>query len=634
MKKYLRSQLLFSSPWLLAAAAGLLVIIIVTFAFHNYRLEKRLMSMAMLQKADTLIQAVRSGARFTYLADLKKNFLDSESWQEHVQRFIDHLVDDRQIKNIILIDQQGGIIAHNKKNKVGEILQGSEDIAASFPVVSDSMLHTAILTDAEGQRVMRTIRPYMPLVKRKPNFFMHHMRHGRRQGLLFSQILMAEEFFRDLGGHVPTAPDKEADQYYILVDLDMAQFDKTLGRLQVQIVMLSAAMLLVGVAGWFSLSVVQGYRVSQKTLDEMQAFTALLVSSLPIGVIATTRRGKITNWNQTVTDITEIQKGKAMGKFPEDILPLPLSVFFRSKSQPSTREELGEKEIRLVSGERESVLLCRLVDIYDKKRSYMGKMLLLTDISEVKMLEEKMRESERLAAIGKMAGGVAHEVRNPLSSIKGLSLVLQNSFLPESREYETAGLLVQETERMNRAITEMLSFTTPISLKTELVDLGALLEKELKLLEHELDENNIETTLDVADDLLPIPGDLDRLTQVIMNILLNSVQAMNETGGKLAVSAANSRDRQKIVVKITDTGRGMDKDVLAQVFYPYFTTKKKGTGLGLAISQKIVSEHKGTLSVESEKGQGTTVHLLLPAGRDEGGLRGEASETRVITPCE
>ncbi len=223
-----------------------------------------------------------------------------------------------------------------------------------------------------------------------------------------------------------------------------------------------------------------------------------------------------------------------------------------------------------------------------------------------------MRESEKLAAIGKMAGGVAHEVRNPLSSIKGLALLLKNKFVAGSKERDTAQLLIQETERMNRTITEMLSFSRPTSLCLQPVDVPRLLEKEIELIQAETLENNIEVSLATKEDLKQIKGDKDRLTQLLMNILLNSIQAMPE-GGVITIEAENSGSGDFVQLTISDTGIGMAESVLSQVFYPYFTTKQQGTGIGLAISQKIILDHNGSIAIASQPGKGTVVTMQLPS---------------------
>lgn len=604
LTSFLRSRFLYASPWLLTAAAGLLIIIIVTFAFHNLRLEKRLMTNAMMQKAATLIKAVQSGARASYLADVRNNFWESDPWHSHVQKVIDHLVEDTDIMEIALFDEQGSILAHSDQQRIGTKRSLDSEMFHSESEAEESKVYISILPQKEGGRVFvaeKRIRPILVGGMRKPT---HHHERGM--------------FFFDRKRQRPPAMgmfferSKSSRPFFLLVGLDMHEYEQTLGRLRLQIVILSLAMLLVGLAGWFSLSMVQGYRVSQKTLNAIQAFTSLLITTLPVGIIATDKSGRIATWNQAVDNITGISDTEALGKKPHEILPPALAVFFDDAPRRHHPAADDEQEVRLADRYPPLVLLCRLIQIYDNNKVCVGDVLLLSDISKVKRLEQKMRESERLAAIGRMAGGVAHEVRNPLSSIKGLGLLLKNSFLPGSKEHDTADLLIQETDRMNRTITEMLSFTRPSSLSLQPVDVRQLLEKEIELIRAESEDNAIAIELRVQEGLRHVHGDKDRLTQVLMNILLNSIQAMPD-GGSLSLEAESVEQGEWVQIIIRDTGQGMDEAILAQVFYPYFTTKKKGTGIGLAISQKIILDHGGTITVASEAGQGTTVTLLLPA---------------------
>jgi two-component system sensor histidine kinase HydH len=382
-----------------------------------------------------------------------------------------------------------------------------------------------------------------------------------------------------------------------------------------QIFMLSLAMLFVGLGGWFSLSAVQGFRVSQKTLDDMQAFTSLLIAKLPVGVIATDVHGYVTTWNQTITRLTGLDRSGATGRHPEDVLPEQLAKFFKADDPLQVDCKEGrEVGVRLRFGERRCELLCHPLTIVDSQQHYLGKVLLISDVTEIRSLEQRMRENERLAAVGRMAGGVAHEVRNPLSSIKGLALLLKNKFSEGSKEQATAELLIQETERMNRTITEMLNFTRPSVLHLERVDLGRLLERSVTLIRAETIDNQIATSLEVAPDLQPVLGDADRLQQVLMNVLINAMQAM-DNGGSLTIILNNREEAGEVELKIRDTGPGIASDLLSQVFYPYFTTKQAGTGLGLAISQKIIADHGGSIELESESGVGTTVIIHLPMWR-------------------
>jgi len=608
LKKFNRPAYIFSSPWLLAAAAGLLIMIVVTFAFHNLRLEERLMTNAMLQKASTLMRVIHSGSRASFLNDLRKDYWNNESWTVHVQRVIDHLSEDPDLRFLSLVDAKGKVIAHSDHARVGANEPLPEKKGNQTASEEQPQMAYSIQALREYGRVFETVRqfspafpaimptPMRPLREGQPGFFLHE--HEERRPML-----------RLYPEGIPTS-----EQYFVVVGLDMKEFDRTLGRLRMQIFMLSLAMLLVGLGGWFSLSAVQGFRISQKTIEDIQAYTSLLIAKLPVGVIATDAAGRITTWNQAIADLLGLGRSAAAGKRPTEVLPEPLAAFFQPSDQPDDEPAAAPREssVRLTVGARRCELLCHPLTITDSEQQFMGRVLLISDVTEIRSLEQRMRENERLAAVGRMAGGVAHEVRNPLSSIKGLALLLKNKFPAGSREQDTADLLIQETERMNRTITEMLSFTRPSALHLGRVDLGRLLTRSLDLIRAEAAENGIATVLEAQPDLPSVLGDVDRLQQVVMNVLLNAIQAM-EQGGKLTVALSARAEGRTVELRISDTGQGIEADLLPQVFYPYFTTKQGGTGIGLAISQKIIADHGGSIEMESELGQGATVIIQLPA---------------------
>lgn len=610
LKRIRTRSFMFSSPWLLAAAAGLLIMIVVTFAFHNLRLEERLMTNAMLQKAGTLMRVLHSGARASHLNDLRRDFWNNDPWNVHVQRVIDHLGEDPELCFVALVDGLGKVIAHNNHAKVGVVEPLMVDEKQLEVTEDQPQITYKIENNTDFGRVFVAVRLFTPLFPTLAPLPIRPSGEGRKEG--------RDPFFNGPEGDRPLFrmhPEKmpPGAPFYVVVGMDMKEFDRTVGRLRMQIFMLSLAMLLVGFGGWFSLLTVQGFRVSQKTLDDVQAFTSLLIAKLPVGVIAVDGSGRITTWNSAVSKLTGIDKNVALGKQPKEILPEQLSAFFSAAEEVCSDDSADRTEIgvRLVLSDKRCELLCHSLIITDTEQQYMGKVLLISDVTEIKSLEQRMRESERLAAIGRMAGGVAHEVRNPLSSIKGLALLLKSKFQVGSKEQTTADLLIQETDRMNRTITEMLSFTRPSALKLAPVDLADLLGRSLELIKVEAMENRVTAKLDVQPGLTPILGDVDRLQQVVMNVLLNALQAM-ENGGALTVKLTNTTDRQGIELRISDTGVGVSAELLSQVFYPYFTTKPSGTGIGLAISQKIVADHGGTIDMESEAGKGTTVIIHLP----------------------
>ncbi len=597
-------------------ATGLLVLIIVIFTVNNIQREKRLMTRALIQKAGTLMRIVNSGSRSSFFADFRRGMHLTNPWSDHVQRVISHVAEATDIRYLTVIDEAGEIVAHTDLQQIGGTFHIPFSELQSFVEIHElKRVHYHIVPGSGKKRIFEAVRPFVPLRPFSPN-------SPFRSWLKFKDSFSFEngQFprFHNRLHHVHDFdPDK---QYIIVVGLTMDGYDSAIKKLYFQAFGLSIVMLLVGCGGWLSLTAVQGYRVSQQTLGDMRAFTGLLISKLPVGIIATDRDGRIKTCNAAAVEIVKMEADKILGRNPGKILPDDLSRFFEIEDESSsvdTSIPAGTGvEIQFSNGDSTLILGCRVLQIADSDGGHRGRVLLLTNLTDLKNLEKKISQHERLAAIGKMAAGVAHEVRNPLSSIKGLALLLKGKFAGESKERKTAGLLIQEVDRLNRAITELLSFTRPAALDLQEVDVGELLRKELQLIEADINKLGVSVKCEIEADLKPITADLDRLNQVFLNLLLNSLQAMRE-GGILGIKAENSPTENQVVVTVQDTGCGISADLQAQVFYPYFTTKPGGTGLGLAMSQKIITDHGGTISLESMEGQGTIVTVTLPINRLE-----------------
>ena len=560
------------------------------------------------------MRIVQSGARSSLHSDLRHGkWEELESWDKYAQRVISHVADDSEVRFLAVIDGDGLIVAHNNEEKIGTHVLPDKlttFLKQKFDQPGSAMY--TIAESAEGGRVFEAVRGFKPLRSMIPPMMTGSWRSTYMEHHGSHHMQFDFEQRSELLGPVSSDPLKD---YYIIAGLDMTEYDRALGRLRLQVIGLSFTMLLVGVGGWFSLATVQGYRVSQRTIREMQVFTGQLVTNLPVGIIATDKQGHITTWNGMAGELTGLSFKDAAGKRPSDILPSELKDFFPSpakREHGSDGQEIRKKEISIKVAGSMRVLLGQSVPIRDGETEFMGRVLLLSNLTELKNMEKAARENERLAAVGRMAAGVAHEVRNPLSSIKGLALLLKGKVALNTEGSETVTLLIREVERMNKTISELLGFARPAPLRLESVNLAELLGDCLKLISPDVINHNVKASLNVDRGVRPVAADRDRLQQVFLNILLNGVQAM-EDGGELRVDV-NNNENNMVGVIVTDTGCGISEENLGQIFFPYFTTKQGGTGIGLAISQKIVSEHGGEINVRSELGKGTVVAVGLPIG--------------------
>ncbi len=224
-------------------------------------------------------------------------------------------------------------------------------------------------------------------------------------------------------------------------------------------------------------------------------------------------------------------------------------------------------------------------------------------------IEEQLRRADRLSALGELAAGMAHEIRNPLGSIKGTAEIIRDGIDPSDRRYEFSGILIKEVDRLNKVVQDFLDFARPAPIERLRVDINATLLDVLALTSQKAKAASIRVETHLGD--VPfVAGQAEQLKQAFLNLILNAHQAM-ESGGRLTVSSEQA-DSQ-VLVHFADTGRGIAPENLEKIFNPFFTTRQEGTGLGLAISARIVQGHGGRMKVVSQPGQGTTFTLFLPA---------------------
>jgi two-component system, NtrC family, nitrogen regulation sensor histidine kinase GlnL len=263
--------------------------------------------------------------------------------------------------------------------------------------------------------------------------------------------------------------------------------------------------------------------------------------------------------------------------------------------------------------------------LYSLQGRLEGAVLILRDQSQVRQLEETVRQADRLAMLGTLAAGLAHEIKNPLGGIKGAAQLLDLELPPESplREYTT--VMTREVNRVNDLIEELLDLARPHPLRPGAVNLSRVLSDLVLLQEQSYPSKSIDFQMQLDPSIPPIRGDENLLVRLFLNLLKNAAEAIDEAGtvtitsrvsGQYRINrSSDQRPVPLVTIEIRDTGRGIEPDALDRIFTPFFSTKVKGCGLGLAICQKIVNDHEGFLKVESTSGQGTVCTVALPMHR-------------------
>jgi signal transduction histidine kinase len=241
-------------------------------------------------------------------------------------------------------------------------------------------------------------------------------------------------------------------------------------------------------------------------------------------------------------------------------------------------------------------------------------------------LERSLRRSEKLATIGQLSSGLAHEIGTPLNIISGRAELLKKRFEDKNEVQKNLDIIVQQAERITKIIQQLLGFVRKKAPQQTPINVRAILENTLDFLDHQMQKQDVRVEKDLKDNLPLVKGDSDQIQQVFLNLILNAIQSMPE-GGMLHLAAASkwcSRQdmeegqRQYVEVHVEDTGMGMEPEVLQKIFKPFYTTKDKGTGLGLTVSLGIVQDHDGWIDVKSEVEKGSLFRVYLPVLEEEG----------------
>ncbi len=340
-------------------------------------------------------------------------------------------------------------------------------------------------------------------------------------------------------------------------------------------------------------------KLEEKDIDikDLEFFNQEVIESLPSGLFTTDTKGRILIFNKSAERITGVDRKSIFGKKIDDVLPS-----FSFPFQEGRRDEIIETE----SGKK--IIGLTISPFKGLAGEIKGFIVVFQDLTKIKQLEAEIQRKEQLAAIGELSSSIAHEIRNPLASLKGSIQMLKEGAFPESQREKLMEIALKEMDRLNRIVTDFLTYSRPTPLATDTVNICALLDTTIELLKHVASENRIFIKKQYNNDI-EIIGDSGKLQQVFLNLGLNAIEAMPD-GGELTVTVFDKDD--KIEIDFKDTGTGIDEKNRKKIFYPFFTTKEQGTGLGLAISYRIIEEHRGNIDLDTVPGSGTTFKIILP----------------------
>ncbi|WP_051257882.1 ATP-binding protein [Desulfovibrio cuneatus] len=583
--------------WAALGIAAIIAALVAVFTVGNTRHQTAQMEALLQDRADMIIWAMESAARNvrgeTYRANIPKQLFAEIAKQP-------------EITYIAIVTSDGVIVAHSKPELVGSVLYSP----ATLKTLEAGNTSLSRMVTNDYGRVFEVYKIFTPTSILRPPMRMRHMRMRDMQEMHMQENEPQE------------AP--QGDELIIVVGLTMETFEKALAAEHHATVLNALLLALAAFGGVLAIFWANKYQTSRRQLQNTQALAEEVINSLPVGLLTVDQEGTITRYNRFIPPLLGAAEG------PGALLGTKLAAYNGANWQKlvaalDNDESLLEQEGLFASAAHEIPISLSAGKITDDAGQPLGYVFVLRDLSEVKQLEEQLRRNERLSALGTLAAGVAHEIRNPLSSIKGFALLLSNRFSPQDPAKETAKILIQEVERLNRVVSELLAFARPNNLNLTPTSLDHIISKTLRLAELDAQGKQITLKAEPAENLPDIPLDGERFTQALLNLVLNAVQA-TPVGGTVTISTGLHMGSQSmgshsmgtrgkdphVIVRVHDTGHGMDAETMQHIFSPYFTTKAAGTGLGLSIASGIITKHGGTLHATSTPGNGSTFTISLP----------------------
>jgi PAS domain S-box-containing protein len=334
-----------------------------------------------------------------------------------------------------------------------------------------------------------------------------------------------------------------------------------------------------------------------------------MLGGLSDAVLVVNGEGRVLSLNPRAEGLLGLRRGEMEGRMLSEIAPPDHPVVQIVSSALGRGESIGPSNSRIEEGGR-SVVYALSAQVLKDASGVSGVMVSARDMDKLSRLGSHLSYSQKLAALGKLTSGVAHEIKNPLNAMVIHVALLREKLVRASPEAQSSlDILEQEIRRLDRVIQGFLKFTRPEDLQLTSVRLPGLLDEVVRLSEAEARSTGVEIVTEVASDLPPVYGDRELLQQVIGNLVRNAIEAM-PAGGRLELGAGQCEDGVEIVV--SDTGVGIEPELIDQIFDLYVTTKSQGSGIGLSVVYRIVQLHGGEITVESRKGEGARFKVRIP----------------------
>lgn len=554
------------------AASVLLLALLAVITVRNLDREQRLMEKFLIQEGLTLIRTFEAGARTSMMtAGMTGNLgiLVKETAREESVVYI-RIADSRNR----LVAAAGDWQSFPGQPSPGLILSNTAPLAR-------------LAENGAGGRVFEVAREFKPLAQL-----------GREKGRMldrWQQWCMLKE--RGQGG----------ERLVIYVGLSTAGFEVARQEDINHGLIMGGILFLVGVAGFYVLFLYQSNRVSRLTAENLEIYARNVIESMPAGLITIDRQGRIVSCNHKAREI--------LGRESAELEGMVLARLGRETGCDLAGLLDGEKDFLdrslecVLPGGRSIPLKVSAAALLNRDGERVGTVLTMRDMREIRDMEEQLERSRRLAALGRMAAAIAHEIRNPLGTLRGFAQYFRQQAENSATDRENADLMVSEVDRLNRTVSGLLQFARPREPEMRQVALGRLLEKAGRLMGDDFADHGIDFRLEPPEEEIIFKADPDLMIQVLINLLQNALHATG-AGGRVELSGWAEPDT--IVITVHDSGRGISQEVRSRMFDPFYTTQKEGSGLGLAVVHQVIEQHHGSIMVDSVVGRGTIIRLFLP----------------------
>lgn len=490
------------------------------------------------------------------------------------------------VEFIALANGKGIVLVSNNSSIIGKILPITPDLAETshfnacinpdFPFNSEQL---------ENSQYIIVPRPLFP--PRSPHFNTRHGQH-RMDKIMHCQRELMRNF------------SVENLQIFLVVGFKTDEVLEAKLRDNKKTMLHIIAFSFLILMSLLSFVLLKKYQKSYQLIEASKVYFDGLMKTIPLGIITLNKENSVVTCNPVTEEM--LGSKKLIGKNICDYIP---SVAYLNFDMP-----IVNAMVKTANNPNNSLELNSFIITLDKEKKGIG--IILRDLKEIQKLQEELNRKDRLASVGQLAAGIAHEIRNPLSTIKGFARIFEENAKDGSEEKTLAEIMNQEICRVDKVIADLLELSKPNNLTKSVVSLQKIIEQVQNSLVIQAKENHVTFANEIQVPELSL--DFDKMIQVFHNLYINAIEAMTKNTPDMEnrITTKAWQEQHTIIIRIQDTGHGIPQSKLSRLFTPYYTTKAKGTGLGLVIVQKIIETHKGTIKAESKENSGTTFYITFP----------------------